>query len=37
MKATSQTTKDEMVLLLKRKYEEATKENADLKQQLEAT
>jgi len=26
-----------MVILLKRKYEEATKENADLKQQLEAT
>ena len=36
MKATSQT-KDEIVLLLKRKYEEATKENAELRQQLEAT
>ena len=36
MKATSQT-KDEIVLLLKRKYEEATKENVELRQQLEAT
>lgn len=37
MKATKDQTKDEIVLLLKRKYEEATKENAELKQRLEAT
>lgn len=37
MKATRDQTKDEIVLLMKRKYEEATKENAELKQRLEAT
>jgi hypothetical protein len=37
MKTSKDQTKDEIVILLKRKLEEATAENGELKKQLEAT
>ena len=37
MKTSKDQTKDEIVILLKRKLEEATAENGELKKQLDAT
>jgi hypothetical protein len=37
MKTSKDQTKDEIVILLKRKLEEVTAENGELKKQLEAT
>lgn len=34
MKTSKDQTKDEIVILMKRKFEEATAENAELKKQL---